>query len=68
MRTEHGLPRVIFLAMAGGNKSHDLCSYTKTKTFHEGQRLLPESHACALDAYTPGPQDVLTYKKGITKT
>ena len=24
----------------------------KNKTFHEGQHLLPESHACAIDSYT----------------
>jgi hypothetical protein len=37
----------IFLAMVGGwHRS------VATKTFHEGQHLLPESHACAIDAYT----------------
>ena len=37
----------IFLAMVGGwHRS------VATKTFQEGQHLLPESHACAIDAYT----------------
>jgi hypothetical protein len=39
------------LAPLRGNKRHDLRSYAN-KTFHEGQHLLPESLACAIDAYT----------------
>ena len=50
----HGLPHIIFLAMVGSwhcsvATKVMICAAMPKKAFHEGQHLLSESHAHALD-------------------